>query len=29
LSHDADFLRLPANAHPDRILDIIQGPAVR
>jgi leucyl/phenylalanyl-tRNA---protein transferase len=29
LAHDADFLRLPADVHPDRILDIIEGPPVR
>jgi leucyl/phenylalanyl-tRNA--protein transferase len=29
LSHDADFLRLPASAHPDQILDITHGVPVR
>jgi leucyl/phenylalanyl-tRNA--protein transferase len=29
LSHDADFLRLPVNAHPDQILDITHGVPVR
>ena len=29
LTHDADFLRLPKNAHPEHILDIIQGLPVR
>ena len=29
LSHDADFLRLPASAHPDQVLDIMHGVPVR
>ena len=29
LAHEADFVRLPADAHPEQILDIMHGVPVR